>query len=94
MTGICLLHGFSAGPVEVPVSSLPHISGAQRLLAEGMILMVTQFHREVVEFFPDGRNSGQDPGEKEGADTRWLCDSTQRSARLRPFTHQLLRLGS
>ena len=60
MTGICLLHGFSAGPVEVPVSSLPHISGAQRLLAEGMILMVTQFPTEVVGFFPDGRNSGQE----------------------------------
>src|SRR5215469_7391176 len=38
--GICLLHRFSDGLVEIPGSSLFHVSDAQRLLAKEMILMV------------------------------------------------------
>jgi hypothetical protein len=62
--GICRLHRFSAGLVEIPGSSLPHVSRARRLLAKEMILMVAQFPTEVVGFFPDGRNSGQEPAEE------------------------------
>lgn len=82
--GICLLHRFSAGLVEIPGFSLPHVSRARRLLAKEMILMVAQFHTEVVGIFSDGRNSGQERG-KRGADIRRFHSATGAPTQARAF---------
>jgi hypothetical protein len=58
-SGVCLSYLFSAGLDGIAVFSLPHVSGAQRLLAERMITIVAHFRAQGVKFLFAGRNSGQ-----------------------------------
>ncbi len=83
--GVGLPYLFSAGLDGIAVFSLPHISGAQRLLAERMITIVAHFRTQVVKFIFAGRNSGQEQTEaQDGWYSQWPSGSIGLPEKLTP----------